>query len=204
MIPSTAPEANWSLVELRADGSHGPSHRLAGDVVEIGRRGRDIAEPDDEQMADHHASLVYETDEWFLADSGEGSGVWLRIEAQEPWPLEDKDQIWLGAQILVVGRPRDAWNLTHFGPDGQLRKSYAIGENGIFVGRGSDSELDLDDGLLSRRHAQFCFEDGVLVVVDRGARNGTFVKVSGATPLRPGSQFRVATKVYRLQSGAAS
>jgi pSer/pThr/pTyr-binding forkhead associated (FHA) protein len=191
--------ARWRLVELDADGSPGPVHRVAGDVTELGRRGRDVAEPNDEQMADHHASLVYESGEWFIADSGEGSGVWFRIKAGEGYPLESGDQIWLGAQLLVADRQRDHWTLAHYGPDGQLRNTHAIGEGGVFVGRGSDNELSCDDGLLSRRHAQFCIRDGELQVFDRGARNGTFVKVSGATALEDGSVFRIASKSYRLE-----
>jgi thioredoxin reductase/pSer/pThr/pTyr-binding forkhead associated (FHA) protein len=195
-----APEvARWRLIELNADGSEGSIHLITNEVTEIGRKGREIAEPDDEHMADHHASLVLESDEYFIADSGEGSGVWLRIDTPEGVLLESEDQIWVGAQILVAAKERDTWTLVHYGPDGQIRDTYAIGESGIYVGRGSDHELDPSDGLLSRRHAQFCVEDGGLRVYDRGARNGTFVKVSGATAVKHGAEFRISTKGYRLE-----
>ncbi len=194
-------EARWRLMELNADGSEGSIHLITSDVTEIGRRGRDIAEPDDEQMADHHASLVYESGEWFIADSGTGTGVWLRLDAQEGRPLESDDQIWLGAQILVAVVEDDRWYLVHYGPSGEMRETHAVVEGGMIVGRGSDHELDPDDGLLSRRHAEFRVLDGVLHVFDRGASNGTFVKVSGATVLHQGSEFRIATKGYRLELG---
>ena len=195
-VPETA---RWRIVALGADGTVGPVYPIAGDVTEMGRRGRDIAEPDDLQMADHHASLVYESGEWFIADSGEGSGVWIRIKQAEGWPLESGDQIWLGSQILVAEKQGDRWTLAHYGQDGQLQKTHPIGEGGVFVGRGSENELACNDGLLSRRHAQFCIRDGELQVFDLGARNGTFAKVSGATALEDGSVFRLAAKSYRLE-----
>jgi pSer/pThr/pTyr-binding forkhead associated (FHA) protein len=183
---------------LAADGSARSTHSIARDVTEIGRKGRDIAEPDDEHLAEHHASLVWESGELYVADSGEGSGVWLRIDDSEGWPLDREDQIWVGAQILVAAKERDTWTLVHYGADGQMRETHAIDEGGISVGRGSDHELDPDEGLLSRRHAEFRVLDGNLRVFDRGARNGTFVKLTGSTVLKEGAEFRISTKGYRL------
>jgi DNA-binding CsgD family transcriptional regulator len=43
------------------------------------------------------------------------------------------------------------------------------------VGRGSDCQLVLHDGLVSRRHARFYRDDGCLMVEDLGSRNGVLV-----------------------------
>lgn len=195
----TQAEPRWSIVRLNLDGTPGARFELTNDVTEIGRAGRDIEEPEDTHMADHQASLVNEDGEIFVADSGRGSGVWLRIDSPEGYVLEDEDQVWLGAQILVATKNESTWTVVHYGRDGLARETYAVGDDGIFVGRESGHVLDPNDGLLSRRHAQFCVEDGKLKVYDRGARNGTYVKVSGAVPIDDGAEFRVSARGYRLE-----
>ncbi|MCP4036591.1 MAG: hypothetical protein GY733_06615, partial [bacterium] len=148
------PAQRWRLVGLNTDGSLGEVHPIACEVMEIGRCGRDLAEPDDEHMADHHASLVCEAGEYYIADSGRGSGVWVRIEGPEGVLIEDEDQIWLGAQILVASHKGDTWTLVHYGPDGQPRETHAVGPEGLVAGRGATLDLDPDDPLLSRRHLE--------------------------------------------------
>lgn len=189
---------DWKLVPARAEETDGAAYTITREVTEIGRRGRDLAVPDDIHMADHHASLVYESGEFFIADSGSGSGVWLRVAASEGFALQNEDQVWLGAQILVAAKDGEQWSIAHYGSDGLARDTYAVGDAGIFVGRGSDHELDPEDALLSRRHAHFQVSGGVLNVYDPGSRNGTFVKVTGATLLSKDAEFRIATKGYIL------
>ena len=197
-------EERYHLTRLNPDGSIGARFELTRDITEIGRLGCDIEEPDDIHMADHHASVVIETGEVFVADSGQGSGVWLRIDTPDGIELEDQDQIWLGAQILVATRKQGSWTLVHYGQDAIVRETYTVADEGIFVGRGSGHVLDPNDGLLSRRHAQFCVEGGKLKVYDRGGRNGTFVKVNGATQVDVGAEFRVSARGYRLERSAGS
>jgi hypothetical protein len=195
-------EERYHLIRLNFDGSIGARFELTNDITEIGRSGCDIEEPDDSHMADHHASVVIETGEVFVADSGQGSGVWLRVDTPDGIELENQDQIWLGAQILVATRNEETWTVVHYGQDGIVRETYTVGDEGIFVGRGSGHVLDPNDGLLSRRHAQFCIEGGKLKVYDRGGRNGTFVKVNGATEIHVGAEFRVSARGYRLERSA--
>lgn len=192
------------LVGLDPDGLPQSAHPITREVTEIGRRGRDIAVPEDPEMADHHASLVYESGEFFIADSGRGSGVWVRITCEDELELEREGQIWLGRQILLATPQGNTWALLHYGPDGQLRGTIRVGERKIFVGRGTEYELDPGDNMLSRSHAQFRVDRGRLVVCDRESRNGTFIKVSGASPVFDGSEFRITSRRYRLEVASAS
>ncbi len=191
--------ACWQVVALEADGSLGHGMPVDREVFEIGRRGRDLAEREDEHMADHHASLVLEDGEYYVADSGHGSGVWIRIDEDEGALVEDEDQIWLGSQILVASREGDAWTLVHYGADGRARDTHTVHQSDLTVGREADISLAHNDGLLSRRHARFTVEGEFLKVYDCGARNGTFVKVTGAHALTDGSEFRIATRGYRFE-----
>ena len=51
----------------------------------------------------------------------------------------------------------------------------ALATGPLELGRGDVSAGKLDDGRVSRRHAQIAFEDGRWVVTDLGSQNGTFV-----------------------------
>jgi pSer/pThr/pTyr-binding forkhead associated (FHA) protein len=46
---------------------------------------------------------------------------------------------------------------------------------GVEAGRNPEAEIFLDDVTVSRHHAAFAVEDGVLVVRDLGSTNGTYV-----------------------------
>ena len=58
-----------------------------------------------------------------LSDAGEGSGVWLRLMGSDGRLLKSGDQIWLGAQILVIRRHDAQWEIRHHGSDGRFRKA---------------------------------------------------------------------------------
>lgn len=166
--------------------------------IEIGRRGSGVSCPDDSEMADTHARLSVSQQAVELSDSGEGSGVWLRLKDRDGRALESGDQIWLGAQILLVRRDGSSWQLRHHGPDGRLRETYTLSAASVFVGRASDWVLDESDARLSRRHAQLVVEGTGVRLFDRGAFNGTFVKLRAPEALADGDEFRVASHRFRV------
>src|SRR6266536_3105460 len=45
----------------------------------------------------------------------------------------------------------------------------------VYVGRGLECAIRTDDGMVSRRHAQFRMENGRYVVEDLGSANGTHI-----------------------------
>jgi pSer/pThr/pTyr-binding forkhead associated (FHA) protein len=61
------------------------------------------------------------------------------------------------------------------------------------VGRHPGSDIVLDDVTVSRRHAEFRWEDGALIVVDVGSLNGTYVnrQLTESRVLIPGDQLQV-------------
>lgn len=198
---------SWLVTELAPDGSSARSATLleaeagAGDGgLELGRSAQGLAYPDDDQMADRQARLVCSGTHVALEDLGEGSGVWLRIVGSEGRALADGDQVWLGAQILVFRGFGTSWVIRHHGPDGRLRDSHPVPPQGFFLGRGSELVLDPDDAQLSRRHAQVAFVDGELRYFDRGAQNGSFVRLRAAENVGHRAEFRIATRRFRLEA----
>jgi ABC-type multidrug transport system ATPase subunit len=68
----------------------------------------------------------------------------------------------------------------------------------LTIGR-IDTDIVLEQPLVSRRHADLRWEDGRHIVVDRDSQNGTFVngaRIRGAHPLAPGDVVQIGT--FRL------
>jgi ferredoxin len=116
--------------------------------------------------------------------------------------LRSGDQVWLGAQILVVHRRKNEqemqWEIRHHGPDGLLLKSYPVPGGGLFIGRNSDLILDAGDFRLSRRHAQLVPEGDGLRLYDRGAHNGTHLKLSAEETLADAGEFTISANRFRV------
>lgn len=164
---------------------------------EIGRLGAGFSFPEDEGMAARAAHLNVMKGRVFVHDSNEGSGVWLRIQGNDGRLLKPQDQVWLGDQILIIRREKSGWEIRHHGPDGLFVRLHRIPSGGLFIGRGSDLVLDADDSRLSRRHAQLVLEADGLRLYDRGARNGTYLKLTEGEELAHCGEFRVSTNLFR-------
>jgi ferredoxin len=121
----------------------------------------------------------------------------LRVDGIEGRLLRSGDQLWLGVQILVLRRDDEGWQIRHHGPDGLLRETHPVPADGLFIGRGSDLVLDLEDSRLSRRHAQLVPEGDDLRLYDRGAHNGTYLKLVNSGPLVDGDEFRLGANRFR-------
>ena len=77
----------------------------------------------------------------------------------------------------MVRKEGDLWSLDHHGPSGAWCATYSIPPEGSFLGRSSDIVLDANAPQLSRRHAQVVPETDGLRAYDRGAHNGSFLRV---------------------------
>ncbi len=164
----------------------------------IGRGEGELRFPEDGSLAPRQARIAASAAGLRVEDLGGGSGVWLRLRGPEGHMLAERDQLWLGAQLLLVQRSADGWQLRHHGPDGRFRAAYAVPESGLFIGRTSDLVLDAEDGMLSRRHAQIVREGDGLRFHDRGAHNGSWLRITAPEPIAEGDELRVGTRRLRL------
>ncbi|MFV9672040.1 MAG: FHA domain-containing protein [Acidimicrobiia bacterium] len=64
------------------------------------------------------------------------------------------------------------------GPQAGL--TYVLADGDTIAGRGANCDIFLGDITVSREHARFCIEDGVLRIQDLGSTNGTYVNGSWA------------------------
>lgn len=77
-------------------------------------------------------------------------------------------------------------------------RRFALTPPSTIVGRGSDSDIKLDDPNISRMHVQFRVEGGDWTVSDMGSTNGTRLAgrtVNAPTPLRSGDVIELGNSV---------
>ena len=75
-------------------------------------------------------------------------------------------------------------------------------ENVVTIGRVADRDISIDDGRISRLHAEVALCEGVLTVEDKGSSNGTKVNgspVSDATPLSHGDAVAFDVHVFLVE-----
>lgn len=73
----------------------------------------------------------------------------------------------------------------------------------VVVGRSSSCHIVLDDGLVSRRHAQFTVSGKLALVEDFGSVNGVYVngeRISGQKALRDGDRVQIGKQDFVLRS----
>ena len=80
-------------------------------------------------------------------------------------------------------------------------RTFELRPGEVLIGRSSNCHLVLDDGLVSRRHAQLVITEDQVAVEDFGSANGVFVngkRVSGSEPLKAGDQLQVGKQQFVL------
>ncbi len=73
----------------------------------------------------------------------------------------------------------------------------------VVVGRSSTCHIVLDDGLVSRRHAQFVISGKTAVIEDFGSVNGVYLngeRISGQRALRDGDRVQIGKQDFVLRS----
>lgn len=90
--------------------------------------------------------------------------------------------------------------------DAHGRRSVSVPASPFTIGRSSDTQLQLNDAHVSRRHAELTQDGAVWRVRDLGSRGGTFLndsKVADAV-LKPGDRIRIGDAELRVETGESS
>jgi len=80
-------------------------------------------------------------------------------------------------------------------------RTFELRPGEITIGRSSNCHLVLDDGLVSRRHAQIVVSDERAIVEDFGSANGVFVnskRVNGSEQLKAGDQLQIGKQQFTV------
>jgi FHA domain-containing protein len=84
-------------------------------------------------------------------------------------------------------------------------RTFELRPGEISIGRSSNCHLVLDDGLVSRKHAQIVVTDERATVEDFSSANGVFVnskRVNGSEPLQAGDQLQIGKQQFTVRSVA--
>ena len=181
------------LIRVLPTGVEADEYAVRADgVTTIGRSGCDLAFPNDDTLAERHASISHGREGYALRDDGGASGTFLRVPPGRKRRLSDGDLLRAGRQFLVVGRTEDGHEVAHYDAAGKEVGRHPLSAKAIVCGRQApDLTLDADDPTLSRRHLAFAGENGSLWVKDLKSVNGTYLRVRAAEPLEHGDQIRV-------------
>jgi ribosomal protein L40E len=96
-----------------------------------------------------------------------------------------------------VGSESGLW-LNYVDTDGQPHSiPMTAGES--HIGKNGDNDIPLeDDPYVSRRHAKLTAANGEIQVQDIGSSNGTYFRLQGPTPLRPGDVLVIGKTVIEV------
>ena len=78
--------------------------------------------------------------------------------------------------------------------DSVIKKRFSLGKEPVIIGRHPDCDVHIDDGSVSRHHAQVTFDGGQYYVQDLNSRNGTFLnnqQINQPTKLYDQSEIRI-------------
>ena len=85
--------------------------------------------------------------------------------------------------------------------------SFELWHGPVTIGRASDCNLVLDDGLVSRRHAQLSLDGGRVLVEDLGSSNGVFVngdRITGPRELAVSDELTIGKQLMLVRGPVRS
>jgi pSer/pThr/pTyr-binding forkhead associated (FHA) protein len=219
--PGSASGGQWGFAVLvNRDGTDGQRFPLASDDIVIGRAGADIAFDDDRFLARQHARLTRTPDGITLHPLDAINGVFKKTDG--PTDLADGAIILLGREVLRFERvvpeerqvtplvrhgvslfgspPRDPWGrVLQLIPSGGVRDVRHLVGDEVVLGREEGDIVFRDDAFMSRRHAALTWDGTRARITDLGSSNGSFVRLTGQTTIKPGDHVRLGDQLLRIE-----
>jgi len=124
-----------------------------------------------------------------------------RLRADEPLPASSDTMVFSrpGAEPASPSSATRAYLLVQ--TDGAAPVQFDLGGPLISIGRASDNDVIVDDGLVSRHHCQLKLQHGAYSFADLGSRNGSFVNGQPVSEiaLGPGDRIRIGSTEIEFQ-----
>jgi pSer/pThr/pTyr-binding forkhead associated (FHA) protein len=212
-----------TAILVNRDGSDGQRFPLAGEYIIVGRAGADIAFDGDRFLARQHARFARGADGAVnVTPLDTLNGVFLKADL--PTELIDGTTILVGREVLRFERvaaeevkghplvrhgvalfgspPREPWGRLHqIVPSGSDRDVRHLMGAEVVLGREDGDIVFRDDAFMSRRHAAVTWDGRKVQITDLGSSNGTFVRVTGPTPIKHGDHVRMGDQLLRIELG---
>jgi pSer/pThr/pTyr-binding forkhead associated (FHA) protein len=221
-----APQAgpSWgTAVLVNRDGSDGQRFPLSGEYCIVGRAGADIAFDDDRFLARQHARFERASDGSVKVEPLDAlNGVFRKADL--PIDLVDGIVVLVGREVLRYEKvdpeevkvhplvrhgvalfgspPREPWGrFVQIIPSGGYRDVRHLAGEEIVLGREEGDIVFRDDAFMSRRHAAVTWDGRQAQITDLGSSNGTFVRITQATPIKHGDHVRMGDQLLRIELG---
>jgi len=159
-------------------------------AIVIGRGAEADVRLESRQVSRRHARIECVEGVCTVTDLQSANGTFVNDRRVTQSTLSPGDRLRLGDVELTYraaeARPGRAWLEI-----GGAR--YPVPEDGLTVGRSTDNDLHLADGVVSRRHARIYLRGGAFTLTDLHSSNGTFVngRRIRERPLRDGDEIRI-------------
>ena len=206
------------LILIKGEGMDGVSYHLNSTDHVAGRTEGAILFGDDHWLSPRHANFYYADGVLQVRDEDSANGIFLCMH-DESHVLESGDVFMAGEQMFRVEDvpPYDDTpeaDGTYFFASPRESSSFRViqvlegGGDGIVVqsiqeemnvGReGCDMNFP-NDPYISGKHVKVARTDGRLVLVDRGSKNGTYVRVNGEAALTHGDYIFLGRQLLRVE-----
>jgi pSer/pThr/pTyr-binding forkhead associated (FHA) protein len=204
------------LTALRADGTEAGTYNLPGGTVTVGRETGSIF-AGDSYLSPRHASFMRRGTDVLIKDEGSLNGVYVKLKANEPQPLDYDDVFRIGQEIIrfeeLKGQGLSADGVQRFGSPakgyiGRLAlvigrdttgNAFPIPERGLHCGRERGDVLFSEDGYVSGLHCHVgSGPDGRVYLTDVGSSNGTFLRISTERRVQSGEILLMGQQLFRV------
>lgn len=208
------------LVLIRGvGGKSGTNYMLQGASHRLGRKGADIAFPDDQALDNVHASFYYSNGQLMVRDEDSVNGVYIRIQKEA---LIAVGAQWIAGEQLFRLDPappeprlQDRQQDTYFYASPMWQADFRIvqllnngTEGAVFcsrdgrveIGRGRSDMVFPSDIYMSGQHAVVeRRENGEIYLVDNDSKNGTYLRANGERAINHGDYVFVGQQLLRVE-----
>ncbi len=219
---AAAAKGNARLVIILEDGTDGSVLELGPETTVIGREGVDISFPHDDFLAKRHAEFAFREGVLHLRPLESTNGVFLQVHQEVE--LDSGDVFRIGQQLLCFELLSVVANKLEVDPRGQaiplgspmpegawgrlgqviapetMGSVYLLGGNEVYLGRERGDITFPGDGFVSGLHAQISMRNGRCFLKDLGSSNGTYLRLSKATPVKRGMLVLAGQQLFRVES----
>ena len=210
-----------TAVLVNRDGTDGQRFPLISDDTIIGRAGADIPFDEDRFLARQHARIERVSDGTIRVHPLDTTnGVFKKTDSSVE--LSDGVVVLVGREVLRFEKvaqeeraihplvrhgvalfgspPREPWGrIMQLIPSGGQRDIRYLFAEEVVLGREEGDIVFRDDAFMSRRHAAITWDGRRALLTDLGSSNGTFVRISGPTVVKPGDHVRMGDQLLRIE-----
>ncbi len=200
-MPTNERDNNMAQLRVIEGENKNSNFMLSSSLATIGRVNGDIV-ISDSQVSSRHAQIKQSSEGWYIEDVGSRNGTFVNEERiTRAVPLKTNDMIRVGTTVLVFELHDEAQSSSN-----ALRISQLIDGRPRIIGRSPDSDIQIDEAVVSRHHARLSCENNQIVLTDLNSSNGTFVngqKISRIV-IHTGDRIRIGATEYTICEDALS